>query len=314
MAYGLATWTTTAGGVNTDVDEAMREDLIDIITDVSPDENPLTTMLARTSASQPLHQWLEDYISRPTSVSASVEGSAATYSDLTQPQRRTNWTHIIAETFRVSGTEIAAEHAGMGSSFDYQAAKALVNWKNKAEYAIVRGTLASGSSGVARQMSGLDSVITTHFTARNSGSSLSETEFNDAVREVWTDVGNSDVFDLVLVPFRLKQRISQYTAGSTKMVDASDKRLTRPVSVYESDGGVHRIFAHKDVRAAAATPGPTFMGIKEDKYRIAFLRDPKREELAKDGDRRNGQIVGEFTLEYLAERTSVRRVGYALAG
>ena len=309
MAYGLLTQTGAA-----DKDAAMREDLIDIITDVSPDETPLATMLARTTASQPLHQWLEDYIARPTTVSAAVEGAAATYDDLAQPERRTNWTHIVSQTFRVSGTEIATEHAGMGSSYDYQAAKALVNWKNKQEFALVRGAMASGSSGVARQMAGLDSVITSHYTARNSGTSLSETEFNEMVAEVWADVGASDVFDLVLVPFGLKQKISQFTAGNTKFTYAEDKRLTRPVAVYESDGGVHRIMAHKDVRSAAASPGPTFIGIKEDKYRIAYLRDPKREELAKDGDRRNGQIVGEFTLEYLAERTSVRRHGYAVNG
>ena len=305
MAFGLLTQT----GLR-DTDAAMREDLIDIITDVSPDSNPLMTMLGRSKASQPLHQWLEDYIARPTTVSSSIEGAAASYSDLAQPERRTNWTNIVTQTFRVSGTQSAVDHAGMGDPFDYQAAKALTNWKNQAEFTLVRGAMASGSSGVARQMAGLDSVITTHFTARNSGSSLSETEFNDAVKEVWNDVGSSDVFDMVLVPFALKQRISQFTAGSTKTVDATDKRLTRPVDVYESDGGIIRIFAHKDVRASAATPGPTFLGIKEDKYKVAYLRDPKREELAKDGDRRNGQIVGEFTLEFLAERTSVRRVGY----
>lgn len=309
MAYGLLTQTG-----NSDSDEAMKEDLIDIITDVSPDENPLMTMLGRTTASQPLHQWLEDYISRPSSVSTSVEGAQATYADLTQPARRTNWTHIVSQTFRVSGTEVATEHAGMGSSYDYQASKALVNWKNNAEYAVVNGTLASGSSGVARQMAGLDSVITSHYTARNSGTSLSETEFNSMVSDVWSDVGASDVFDMVLVPFGLKQKISTFTAGNTKFTYAEDKRLTRPVSVYESDGGVHRIMAHKDVRSAAATPGPTIMGIKEDKFRLAYLRNPVREELAKDGDRRNGQIVGEFTLEFLAERTSARRTGYATNG
>lgn len=305
MAYGLLTQTGSQ-----DSDQSMKEDLIDIITDVSPDENPLFTMLARSTASQPLHQWLEDYISRPSSVSTSIEGSAATYADLTQPSRRTNWTGIVATTFRVSGTESAVEHAGMGDPFDYQATKALTTWKNQAEYNIVNGTLASGSSGVARVMAGLDSVITSHYTARLSGTSLSETEFNDMVKESWTDVGRSDTFDLVLVPFALKQKISQFTAGSTKMVQAEDKRLTSPVDVYVSDGGMHRIMAHKDVVSAAATPGPRFIGIKEDKYRLAFLRNPAKEELAKDGDRRNGQIVGEFTLEFLAERTSVRRSGY----
>lgn len=302
MAFGLQTYDDTI----------RREDLIDIITDVSPDDNPLSTMLGTTTASQTLHEWPEDYISRPTSVSGAAEGAAATYSDLTQPSRRVNITQIITQTFRVSGTERKVDVAGMGDPFDYQSAKALREWKNNLEYALVRGVLASGSSGVARQMAGLQAVVTTHSTARNSGTSLSETEFNAMVKNVWDDVGSSDVFDMVLVPFGLKQKISTFTAGNTRYVDAEDRRLTRPVMVYESDGGVHRIFAHKDVNNAAGTVA--FLGIKEDKYRIAFLRPPARENLAKDGDRDNGQIVGEATMEYLAERTSVQRTGYAQAG
>jgi hypothetical protein len=305
-----------AFGLQTYDDSVRREDLIDIITDVSPDDNPLGTMLARATARQTLHEWPEDYISRPTSVSGAIEGAAATYSDLTQPSRRINITQVISQTFRVSGTERAVDVAGMADPYDYQAGKALREWKNQQEFSLVQGVLASGSSGVARQMAGLNSVLTSHYTNRNSGTSLSETEFNSMVKESWDDVGSDDVFDLVLVPFGLKQKISTFTAGNTRYVDASDKRLTRPVMVYESDGGVHRIMAHKDVPSASTTPGPMFMGIKEDKFKIAYLkgREPKRENLAKDGDRENGQIVGEVTLEYLAERTSVRRSGYNTAG
>lgn len=271
-------------------------------------------MLAQTKASQTLHEWTEDYLARPTTVSSAVEGAAATYGDLTQPSRRNNITQIISQTYRVSGTERAVSVAGMGDPMDYQAAKAMRDWKNKLEFALVRSTVASGDSGVARTMAGIQAVITTHYTARNSGTSLSETEFNDMVQEVWNDVGHNDVFDLVLVPMGLRRKISTFTAGSTRYVEATDKKLTRPVMVYESDGGVHRIMAHKDVSSAAATPGPTFLGIKEDKYKIAWLRKPTREILAKDGDRDNGQIVGEATLEYIAERTSVRRTGYAQNG
>lgn len=304
MAFGLQTYQDTV----------RREDLLDVITDVSPDENPLSTMLATTSATQTLHEWPEDYISRPTSVSKAIEGAAATYSDLTQPARRNNITQVISQTFRVSGTERDVDIAGMRDPFDYQSGKALRQWKNNLEFALIRATVASGDSGVPREMSGIGAAATSHYTNLDSGTSLSETFFNDTVKTVWTDVGASDVFDLVLVPMGLKQKISQFTAGSTKFVDASDKRLTRPVMVYESDGGVHRIMAHKDAYNSTTTPGPTMYSIKEDKWRIAFLRRPKREILAKDGDRDNGQIVGEATLEYLAERSSAVSSGFNTAG
>lgn len=306
MAFGLQSYD----------DKARREDLLDIIADVSPDANPLSTMFKTTEAKQTTHEWLEDYIARPSSNSGIPEGAAATYGDLSQPVRRTNVTQILRETVRVSGTERAVNVAGMADPYDYQKSKALRQWKNKLEYALLRSSLSSGASGVGQTMIGIEAVVTSHATARLSGTSLSETELNTMIYEVATDVGNDDVFDMVLTTLQLRQKISTFTAGSTRYVDASDKRLTRPVAVYESDFGVHRIFGHKDVSSSAATPGPRVLGLKEDKWRIAYLtgRRPKFVELSKDGDRDNGMIIGEATLEYLAERSNAQRSGYAYTG
>lgn len=304
MAYGLQTYQDTS----------RREDLLDLISDVSPDDNPLSTMFATTSANQTLHEWLEDYLARPTSVSSAIEGAAATYDDLVQPSRRNNVTQIITTTFRVSGTERQVDVAGQGDPMDYQAAKSMRDWKNKLEFALLRGARASGDSGVARQMAGIQNIVTSHYTNLNSGTSLSETHLNSMVLSVALDVGTSDVFDMVLTTLPLRQKISTFTAGNTKYVDASDKKLTRPVMVYESDFGVHRIFGHKDVTNSNATPGPYVLGLKEDKWRVAYLRKPVKEMLAKDGDRENGQIVGEATLEYLAERANAKSTGFNVNG
>lgn len=300
MAFGLQTFD----------DNIRREDLLDVITDVSPDDNPLMTMLATTKATNTLHEWPEDYLARPTAVASSIEGAQTTYSDLTQPSRRSNRLHNILVSFRVSGTELSQNVAGMQDPYKYQEAKALKDWKNKAEYALIRSTLAAGSSGVAATMAGIEAVVTSHYTNLLSGTSLSETEFNSMIYDVANDVGSGDVFDVVLTTLKLRQKISTFTAGNTKYVDASDKKLVRPVMVYESDFGVHRIFGHKDVYSSNATPGPKIIGLKEDKWRVAYLRKPISEKLAKDGDRENGHIIGQLTLEYLAERTSGMRSGF----
>ena len=106
---------------------------------------------------------------------------------------------------------------------------------------------------------------------------------NAMVLDVATDVADDQVFDMILTTLQLRQKISTFTAGSTRYVPAEDKRLTRPVAVYESDFGVHRIFGHKDVSVSAATPGPRIIGLREDKWKIAYLtgRRPKIEMLAK---------------------------------
>lgn len=296
-------------------DTSRREDLLDIVADLTPDDTPLATMLKTSTAKDTVHQWLEDYITPPTSVTFAAEGAAATYSGLTQPSRILNLTAILTETFRVSGTERSVTPAG-GDPLDYQAGRALRTWKMKEEFAIVNGALSSGVSGTGAAMAGLINVITTLATSRNSGTSLSETEFQDMHQDSWTKGGTDNSFDLVLVPFGLKRKIDGFTAGATKYVDQSDKKLTQPVAIYETSAGVARIMQHRYVPgtnasvAVAISSANTFLGIKEDKFRVAYLRKPFREMLAKDGDRENGQIVGEFTLEYLAERSSVNRTGY----
>jgi len=291
-----------------------KEDLLDFIADVSPDDNPLSTLFGVTEASNTIHEWTEDYSARPTSVSGQIEGSAATFADLTNPSRRTNITQIIRQTYRVSDTIRAVDVAGMSDMLDYQASKAARDWKNQLEYSVVRATIASGDSGVARQMAGIQATVTSHYTTRDSGTSLSESELNDMVYDVANDVGMEDVFDMLVLPLQLRQKVSTFTAGSTKYVDASDKRLTRPVAVYESDFNVMRIFAHKDVTSAAATPGPHVLGLKESSWKLAYLRRPERTELAKLGSSSDGMIEGEVTLEFLAERSNARRSGYNQQG
>lgn len=286
---------------------------MDIVQDLTPDETPLATMLKTSTAKDTVHQWVEDYITPPTSVTFNSEGQAATYTGLVQPARRTNLTAILAETFRVSGTERAVDPAGGQDPLDYQAGKALKLWKMKQEYAIINGALTSGVSGTAASMAGLINVITTLATSRNSGTSLSETEFQDMHQDSWTQGGNENAFDLVLVPFGLKRKIDGFTAGATKYVDQSDKKLTQPVAIYETSAGVARIMIDRYVPSAAATPGPRFLGLKEDKFKVAYLRKPFKKMLAEDGDRENGQIIGEFTLEY-TEKSSVNRNGYNVNG
>ena len=298
-----------AWGQITYQDSTRKESVLDLLTDVSSNDNPLATLLGTTRAGNTLHEFPEDYQARPTAVRAQPEGREYTFSDLTAPSRRVNFTQIIDATFRVSNTQRAIDHYGVSDPFEYQASKALFDLKNNLEYALVRGSGASGSSGVARQMIGIEAVTTSHYTARNSGTSLSEGEFNDALNDVWTDVGSQHTPDAVLAPMGLRRAISRFTGENTRYVDFNGK-LDRVVDQYTSDTGVVNIFAHKDVSSSNATPGPALLGIKLDYWKIAYLREPERVELAKVGSDTRGAWELEASLEYRGERTSFRRTGY----
>jgi len=247
-------------------------------------------------------------ISRPTSVSATAEGAETTFSDLTQPSRTGNITHIITEPIQVSRTERRVNVAAMGDPYAFQKADALRRLKLKMEYAILNSAKVSGSSGVARKMDGVDAFITSVVTNRDSGTSFSETELNDMAADGYTNVRADKVFDMLLCTVKIKQAIAGFGGNSTRYIDASERRLTKDILVYDSAVGSHKIMHHRDVRNSAGST--TVYGLREDLHKVAYLDKPMFEELAKVGDSDRAHWVTEFTLEVTEEKADQKRTGY----
>ncbi len=279
---------------------------------MSPDETPLMTLFGTSTAAGTLHEWLKHQISRPTSVTAAAEGADASFSDLTQPTRSNNITQIIPQSIRVSRTERAVNVAGMSDPFAFQKADGLRQLKMKMEYAILNATKASGSSGVARQMNGIDAFTTSVVTQRNSGTSFSELELNDMTADAYDVVRADKIFDMLLCTVKIKQAIAGFGGNSTRYIDASERRLTKDILVYDSAVGSHRIMHHRDVRNIAGST--TVYGIREDLHKVAYLDKPMFEEISKVGDADRGQWITEFTLEVFEESANVKRTGYNQSG
>lgn len=304
MAFGLQSYD----------DGSRRESLLSILKDVSPNtDNYFVSNLGTASAAQnTLHEWVTYNTARPTSVTTAIEGAAASYDDLTQPTRTQNVTAIVTENVRVSETEKAIATATGEDPYVFQKNEALKRLKAKMEYLTINGAFASGSSGVARALTGFGNMISTNVTARSSGTSFTETELNDILNDVWTTVGSDYVSDLIVAPMVISRRISGFTSNLTRNIDAKEKRLTNQIRVYDAQvGNTVMIIPHKDVNAAAGTL--TVFALREDTWKHSFLvgREPKWKELAMDGDRSNGQYVTEFTVVGYAQRASARRTGYS---
>jgi len=301
-----------AWGLRTDQDDARREDLMDVIGDVSPDETPLITLFGTSTADQTYHQWLTYSVSRPTANSAAAEGADASYSDLTQPSRTGNINEIIVKPIQVSRTERKVSVAGMSDPYAFQKAEGLRALKMQMEWSVLNATKASGSSGVARQLDGVDAFITSVVTARDSGTSFSEKELNDMANDAWTAVRSDKVFDTVLCTMKIKQAIAGFGGNSTRYIDASERRLIKDILVYTSSAGEHKVLPHRDVRASGGTV--TVYGLREDMHKVAYLDKPAFEELAKVGDSDRGQWVTELTVEVINEGSDLKRTGYAIEG
>lgn len=295
-------------------DGSRRESLLSILKDVSPNtDNYFVSNLGKAPAAQnTLHEWVTYNTARATSVTPLIEGAQASYDDLTAPTRTSNVTAIVGEEVRVSGTERAISVATGEDPYAFQKTEALKRLKNDMEYLTINGAFASGSSGVARQMTGIVGMISTNVTARASGTSFSEVELNDILNDVWVTVGSDYMSDLIVCPMVISRAISGFSSNLTRYIDAKEKRLTNQVRVYDAQvGNTVMIIPHKDINAAAGTL--TVLALNEGTWKHAFLtgREPMWEEYAKDGDRDNGQYITEFTVVSYAQRASARRTGYS---
>lgn len=277
-------------------DNARREDLLDIITNLDFKENQLMSGLGTSKADQIMHQWLTDTLKTP-GANAYVEAVDASFPATTNPQRLLNYCQIVRAAVQVSDSERQSNAAGFNDRYAYEVQKKLKEWKQDTEFALMRGSLVCGNNSTARQLRGIKNWLST--VCSSSGTSLSESNLNDFLQQVW---GNGTEVNAIYAPMYIKRKISGFTSGATKYVDLMDRRLVNAVDVYEADAArMVKLFAHRFVTIStdtgAATNNSDVVGINEDMFKIAYYRKPTVRELAKTGDATNGEVVGELTLE-----------------
>ena len=274
-------------------DNVRREDLLDLITNLTPQETQLFSGLGTSEAKAILHEWGKDTLDS-AGTNAQVEGADATDRTLTNPERLTNHTQIMSKVYKVSETSRAIDSAGFEDRLAYEADKAFRSLANDIEFALMRGSLACGTGSAARQLKGVKRWFASNNYTAQSGVSLSEDMFNEMLQDVWDD---GTMVNAVYVPMTLKRRISGFTAGSTKNVDAADKRLFNAVDIYQADAAQNvKLFAHRYVTQSGDVNN-SVVGINEDMFKIAYLRRPVTQPLAKTGDFTREQVISELTLE-----------------
>jgi hypothetical protein len=305
--------TAVPGVLHTYRESVRREDILDEIKDISPDANPLTTTLGTEPVSQTLHQWPEYYISRNTSNDKSIEGLDNTYADLQVADMRDNICQIVRKPFVVSETNIVVDKVSPKDAYARELGYAMRRLKNAMEFAVIRGTKASGSSGVAREMSGFINQVAGigSSSLRPSGTSMTENELNDQFTLSWNST-DSFVADMILVSGSLKRDISLFTAGNTRNIPADDNRLVRNIDVYSSDFGIHEIRAHKDMPSSNATTGHGMLMLRKELCKIGYLRNPKHVPNSTTGDNKKGHVVAELTAVAHSSRSHVYKGGYRL--
>ena len=76
-----------------------REDLTDVIYDISPTETPFMSSIGKTKATAVYHEWQTDSLAAATTNNAAVEGADASDATLSPTVRLGNYTQILQKGY-----------------------------------------------------------------------------------------------------------------------------------------------------------------------------------------------------------------------
>jgi len=288
-----------------------REDLSDVIYNISPTDTPFLSSAAKTKATAVLHEWQTDSLATAVTDNKVIEGDEATNDAITATTRLSNSCQIMDKVIVITGTQEAVDKAGRASEIAYQIAKKAKELKRDLESALCSNNAeVTGSATAARQSGGLRSWVATNDVMGTSGTSgglgntaatngtqrvFTESLLKTVIKSVWNAGGNPTM--IMVGPFN-KQKLSGFTGNSTRFDAGADATLYTSVDVYASDFGQLQVVPNRFSRDRDAWV------LDMDYWGVAFLRDFTMHELSKTGDSEKRQLILEATLESRNEAAS----------
>lgn len=285
-----------------------REDLLDIIVNIAPWETPLFSAAPKTTARHTTHEWIEDTLANATAwAGGAAEGADFSGNTLLTRSRLSNWTMIFRKDVTVSETQRAVNPAGIKDEYAYQMSIAMKEIGRSIEYRLFATGASATASGAARVMKVLDDFISTN-TA--SGSAMDKTLLDSLIEKCFIAGG---IPDRVYCHPNTKSKFAANLGGASTVnyrnIAASDARVVGNIDVYISNFGVINLVPDRFIPTAGATTGyGRFWLIEQPKVRVAFLRPIKHVPLPPNGDSVRGMILGELTLEVMAETAHAKAI------
>ena len=291
---------------------SIREDLSDVISNLTPEERPFMESVGRRDVSNTTFEWQVEEL--PSVVTTAREEGAVAENDASTPTVRvSNVTQILARNATVSGTQLAVDNAGKNSDeLSHQMAlisRALA--RDVETVLLANQAKASGSDGSpTRSTAGLGAWIRTNVSKASDGANPTDAvggdARNDGTQENFTEARLKDALKLAYEnsadqpsiimtgPFQ-KTVLSTFSgrASSTQVVALPTKadEVQATVSVYIGDFGTYKSVVNRFQRDRDVWI------VNPDYAKVAYLRPFEQKELSVAGDAEKRQITVEFGLQ-----------------
>lgn len=275
---------------------SLREDVLDIIFTITPDDTPFYNDIGDGKANDTRHYWTTRALTtRQVNAAREGESFSGNFRTLALPARVGNITQIFRKLPQVTRSMASSVNIGIPDLMADQISLNMVEFKTDHEHALLRGSVRTGTTHAsdARYLGGLLNVVTTNSFDYGSIGTFTESMFVDLLQAVWNTGGNPKK---VLVGASIKRKIGQFVASSTKFLKADMKEVTSVVNVYESDFGIANVRISRDMPSATGTYSAA--AYDPDFFKKAWLDAPFVERLPKTGDSTEAAILSELTLEY----------------
>jgi len=289
----------------------MREDLSDVIYNISPTDTPFMSSIGKNKATATYHEWQTDSLAA-AALGGAVEGADQSSITASPTTRIGNRTQIFTKAIAIAGTLEAVDKAGRKSEKAYQLAKVSAELKRNIELTLLSNQVtATGNSSTARTLGGLQAWLNTNYdggtsgvagsggtTARVDGTNrtFTETILKTVIAKVYTAGGSPKV--LMVNPAH-KQLVSTFAGIAAQRYMAPSNEPTTIIGaadVYMSDFGTISVVPNRFMNSDNAGSETAFI-VDPDMAAVSYLRPFETIELAKTGDAEKTQLLAELTLE-----------------
>ena len=299
----------------------IREDLSNIIYNISPEETPFMSNIGKSSCDNTYFEWQTDALASASTSNRVAEGDDASALAVAEPTRRGNYTQISTKAIQTSGTAEAVDFAGRKSTEAYQMAKRAKELKLDMEAMLLTNNgMVAGSSGTARETGSVGAWIQSNLENGTAAASSAfgttpptagtdkavvESDIRDLMKKCW-DAGASP--SVIMVDGALKQKISTLSQSVSELrTSANDKSpayVVAAVDIYVSDFGNLQIVPNRHM------PAKTCYFLDYEYWDIAYLRPFNTFDLARTGDSMAKQLVVEYGLRARNEAANGAILGW----
>lgn len=296
----------------------IREDLQDVIYDVSPEETPFYSACAKMKAANTYHEWQTDAL-RSSASNAHIEGDDTTAEARSATSRLGNYTQIFKNAVVIPGTDDSLNKAGRGKEMAYQVMKIAKEQKLDIEKALFdNNARVAGNASTARELAGAPAWLITNveFESGNSGANptgdgtdartddgtpvaFSQTRFDTVMQSIWENGGRPDT--VYLSAFQMNKALGftgMNNQRSTISASRGTNMVVNDVDVYVTPWGTVNFVPTRENRSR-----DVFI-MQSDMWAVGVLRPTKNTPLAKTGDSEKRQVITELTLVCKNEKAS----------